>query len=647
MGLARMRGAVEEDLGALTQEGTVMGTPDYMAPEQTLDAHAVDIRADLYSLGCTLYFLLTGQVPFPGGTLGEKLLKHQLHQPVPVEQLRPDVPPSVAAVVRKLMAKKPADRFQTPAELAEALGRGGEPVTPALPAAASTENTAAVWAEAVDPRNTIGLGTTLQLPSREPVPWRRRLAGGAVLVAGVILVGILVVWNLWPRNQPVPPPRPPPVVQVAADRPWQDSGVDVLEGQVVVLAPEGVWGKGQQVCSASGLDKAPRDRNVLPEAPSLCLLVRVGEEPPAPLPRRQTFRPSRGGRLYFQANDLDLEDNNRALQVTVEGGLRTGEAVPRPGPTPVQAAEKDLRPLLARLEGPEVPVEQVRDAVFDFCGKYAETPQAARAARLLRKVPPLVNSIGMKLVPVAPGKFLMGSPPAETGRAPDEEQHEVVLTRAFFIGAHEVTVGQFRAFANDTKYQTEAEKRRDAWRLFPDGKWGKDEKIDWKDPGFTQTDQHPVVCVSWNDAVAFCDWLSRKEGRMYTLPTEAQWEYCCRAGSRAKFCFGDDEQELGRYAWDVANAERTTHPVGQKQPNAWGLADMHGNVWEWTSDWYAADYHRGPRKDPAGPGAGETRTQRGGGWFDDTHLLRAARRLNLAPLFSGNTQSGFRVVLLR
>jgi serine/threonine-protein kinase len=646
MGLARVRGAVEEDLGTMTQEGTVMGTPDYVAPEQTLDARSVDVRADLYSLGCTLYFLLTGQVPFPGGTLGEKLLKHQLHQPVPVEQLRPDVPPGVAAVVRRLMAKKPEDRFQTPAELVEALGRDGGSATGARHPAAA-EQTEAVWAEAVDPQNTVNFGATLQPAPREPVPWRWLLAGGAVLAAGVILVSVLVVRQLWPRSEPAPAPAPALVIPVAADRLWQDSGVDVLEGQAVVLAPEGVWGKGQQACPAGGLDKAPRDRNVLPEAPSLCLLVRVGEEPPVPLPRRQTFRPQRGGRLFFQANDLDLEDNNRALRVSIEGGLHGGEAVPRPGPTPVQAAERDLRPLLARFEGPEVPAEQVRDAVFDFCGKYAQTPQALRAGRLLRKVPPLVNSVGMKLVPIAPGKFVMGSPPAEASRAADEEQHEVVLTRPFFMAAHEVTVGQFKAFVNSSGYQTEPEKHRDAWRLFPDNRWGRDEKVDWKDPGFPQTDQHPVVCVTWNDAAAFCDWLSRKEDRKYTLPTEAQWEYCCRAGSGAKFCFGDDDGGLGQYAWHVGNAERKTHPVGEKKANAWGLADMHGNVWEWTADWYTADYSRGSGRDPAGPGAGETRTQRGGGWFDDTHLLRSARRLNLAPASSGNTQSGFRAVLLR
>src|SRR5262249_35553180 len=111
----------EDSSSSLTQEGSVMGTPDYIAPEQALDSHTADIRADIYSLGCSLYYLLTRLPPFPGGTLAEKLVKHQLQDPPAVDQLRPDVPPALAAVVRKMLAKRPEDRYQTPAEVAVAL----------------------------------------------------------------------------------------------------------------------------------------------------------------------------------------------------------------------------------------------------------------------------------------------------------------------------------------------------------------------------------------------------------------------------------------------------------------------------------------------------------------------------------------------
>lgn len=125
LGLARSdSGGDDSSCGTLTQEGTLMGTPDYIAPEQALNSHMADIRSDLYSLGCTFYFLLTGQVPHPGGTMTDKLLRHQLQEPTPLERLRPEVPPGVAAVIRKLLAKQPAERYQTPAELAADLNAG-------------------------------------------------------------------------------------------------------------------------------------------------------------------------------------------------------------------------------------------------------------------------------------------------------------------------------------------------------------------------------------------------------------------------------------------------------------------------------------------------------------------------------------------
>jgi formylglycine-generating enzyme required for sulfatase activity len=247
---------------------------------------------------------------------------------------------------------------------------------------------------------------------------------------------------------------------------------------------------------------------------------------------------------------------------------------------------------------------------------------------------------------IPPGQFLMGSPDDEPGRhAQEGPQHEVFLTKPFYLGVHHVTVGQFKSFATEKAYQTEAEKGGGAERRVSDtgNKW--DLQANWQSPGFEQTDDHPVVCVSWNDARAFCDWLSAKEGKQFVLPTEAQWEYACRAGSRKKFFFGDDEQALTQHAWYGANSERKTHPVGQKKPNAWGLYDIHGNASNWTADWYAADYYqKSPKEDPAGPGAGTWRVVRGGNWSDEARSLRAARRSGIFPPSYRGTFGGFRVV---
>jgi formylglycine-generating enzyme required for sulfatase activity len=157
-----------------------------------------------------------------------------------------------------------------------------------------------------------------------------------------------------------------------------------------------------------------------------------------------------------------------------------------------------------------------------------------------------------------------------------------------------------------------------------------------------------VVFVTWNDARAFCDWLSKKEGKQYRLPTEAEWEYACRAGSPSRFHFGNDEAELGQYAWYSENSKGQTHPVGQKKANAFGLHDMHGNVWQWCADWYdSAYYQNSPKEDPQGPNtAGASRVIRGGSWDDSPRLCRSAYRPCDAPS-SRLSDLGFRVVCLR
>ncbi len=150
----------------------------------------------------------------------------------------------------------------------------------------------------------------------------------------------------------------------------------------------------------------------------------------------------------------------------------------------------------------------------------------------------------MKLRWIAPGRFLMGSPTSEAGREPytgaDETQHAVTLTKGFYLGIHQITRGVFARFVKDASYLTEAERAGGAYSW--DGKeWKLDPKKNWKTPGFEQTDNHPVVCVSWNDTVALCEWLTRRygEGGKYRLPTEAEWEYACRAGTTTAYQWGD------------------------------------------------------------------------------------------------------------
>jgi len=229
------------------------------------------------------------------------------------------------------------------------------------------------------------------------------------------------------------------------------------------------------------------------------------------------------------------------------------------------------------------------------------------------------------------------------------------------MGVHEVTVGQFRKFVEAENYLTEAERdgKGGGGYDYKTNKFFKNPKYSWRNPGFEQDDKHPVVNVSWNDAVAFCKWLSRIEKRDYRLPTEAHWEYACRAGSSREFTFGDDAAQLVNFA-NVADASfKTKVPThltvqgnddslftshcGRYQSNELGLHDMHGNVYEWCSDWLG-NYPNSAVVDPLGPTIGTHRVLRGGSYCDvGAHCRSAIRRS--APPEGRDSYIGFRLSL--
>jgi formylglycine-generating enzyme required for sulfatase activity len=279
----------------------------------------------------------------------------------------------------------------------------------------------------------------------------------------------------------------------------------------------------------------------------------------------------------------------------------------------------------------------------------------------------------MKFVQIMPGTYLMGSPADEVGRSDDETQHRVTLTRGFYIGQTDVTVGQFGAFVNDSGYQTQAEAIGSALQ-WNGRNWAIVLRGCWHNPGFGQDSDHPVVDISWNDAMAFCDWMGSKEGRHYRLPTEAQYEYCVRAGTTTTYQWGndvDDGKGWGNFKdlpwliqfptepafpWD--DGYKFTSPVGKFPPNPWNLYDMPGNVLDWCSDWYG-EYPDGDVTDPQGPSTddapsvtnpwfrtyhGPCRDLRGASWHAQPANVRSAWR-GFAPALSVESNTGFRVVL--
>lgn len=231
----------------------------------------------------------------------------------------------------------------------------------------------------------------------------------------------------------------------------------------------------------------------------------------------------------------------------------------------------------------------------------------------------------IELVWIPPGGFMMGAPDNEPDSRPEEKpQHPVKITKGFYMGKYEVTVGEFRAFVKATGYKTEAERGNGAY-VYHDDKWQKKDDASWTKPYFDQTDRHPVVCVSWNDCKEFTKWLNEKysqPGMVFRLPTEAEWEYACRAGTKTAFSFG------GMLTPELANInkKKRTVPVGSFPANAFGLHDMHGNVWEWCEDTFSDGFYReSPKDDPMKTGDG-AHVLRGGSWSTGAHHCRSARR---------------------
>ena len=249
------------------------------------------------------------------------------------------------------------------------------------------------------------------------------------------------------------------------------------------------------------------------------------------------------------------------------------------------------------------------------------------------------NSLDMKFVYIEPGTFIMGS---DNGEGKEKPLHKVSISKGFYLQTTETTVGQFKKFIQKTQYITTAEKE-DGTYVFTDDGYQKKMDANWKNPYFEQTDNHPVVCVSRDDIDAFIEWLSKKEKKNYRLPTEAEWEYACRAGSNTKFFWGDTINN--KYCWYLENSNYTSHSVGETLPNDNGLYDMLGNVLEACMDIYDEYYYRiSPDRDPQGPEKGNEVVFRGGGWYFPAEYCRSAARLSGERTVRSPIM-GFRLVL--
>ncbi|MFA6563276.1 MAG: formylglycine-generating enzyme family protein [Verrucomicrobiia bacterium] len=263
--------------------------------------------------------------------------------------------------------------------------------------------------------------------------------------------------------------------------------------------------------------------------------------------------------------------------------------------------------------------------IASLCGSaaLAQTPPSQPAAPVVTPAPvfgkgtaagqpSFVNAVGIRMVLIPAGEFEMGSSKSESWRYSEENLHHVTITKSFYMGATEVTQAQFAAVMR-------------------------------KSPSYYKGADLPVEHVTWFDAVEFCKRLNFMDGRAYRLPTEAEWEYACRAGTDDKFYSGDNDADLFKAAWVGGISSSHTHPVAKLAPNSFGLFDMLGNVYEWCSDYYDANYYfKSPKTNPLGPSKGAERVIRGGAYNEPVQNVRCAYRTGKDPM---KTQAnlGFRI----
>ena len=776
MGLARMEEQIGSQDEGLTHSGAVMGTLDYMAPEQAMDTKTADVRADIYSLGCTLHFLLTCRPPYRGDSLAAKIVAHRLN-PLPSLRAEPqEVPEALDQVFRKMLAKRPDERHANMTEVLQDLANvGGDlEVSDAVDVTVAThhrtEDIDLIEAEDLEESPSLdGLSDkSVDLTQRWIAPsvthastatsWlseHKTLAMGAVAVC---VVGLLLL--LSSDGDPAHNER-----RSGGGGERTRAQVEVLdaEGQVVVIGTSGdsplvlllesgkhririekdgfvpysegveIVARGTTMVQANLVPRAPDPGTLVlavSEADALVrllgeagnveatyrssgaplsitlaagthrlliekpgfdefttdLTVRAGARTAVTASLEQTAPIT--GTLLVKVNETDALVELLDTNSTVVGTFRTTEADLTMPNSPLQgrvrvskegfettsrnfvlpaSGSTSIDVPLSRTPPPDateqwnLPTGAPPPAIAPFDSAQAKLHQDAWAKYL--KVPAeTTNSIGMKLVLIPPGEFDMGSTREEVERLLSESKqrheeqwdidrlhhevpkHRVRITSVFCLGTCEVTAGQFRQFVADTDHVTgKGWNGKGGYGVDASGKWVQKPEWTWRQPGFEQSGNHPVVQVGWNDAVSFCEWLSRKEGKSYRLPTEAEWEYACRAGTATPWQCGDSDATLPEHAWFAVNSHGTTHPAGQLKPSAWGLFDMHGNVWEWCGDCFADGYYKNsPPADPSGPPTGSLRVLRGGGWTAPAAECRSAHRCWYLPPSQGGSL-GFRV----
>lgn len=683
-----------DEANGLTATGTIMGTVDYISPEQGRGL-PVDARTDLYSLGVVLYRMLTGRLPFEADNATSMIFQHAYETPPPLRCLVKDLPEAYSRIVDRLLAKEPQDRYPSAEAVLDDLKAAPLRLSPAQGVAVSQEDKSSSPPLPSRPQSRFQLGTTqlIAVPDFGASP---ALPNNLDAVAPT---------GWWPRLQNrfldyVSKQAPELYNQMQSTEQQVDRAVAVYERRERKLrelaheaqsVSDGLtqqlkeWKQAAQQRESfssnaeSGPDASCQPHDNQAAMAELAVQIAQQREQSDEILRQLHQVEAKRVQLVLQRDLLKARLKVAHARLEVAGGK----------PDTRRRGWASFLSWLTQRPPKAVILGSLGAALLVmFLVLFSQKPIEDKVREVLSSPPPsaITNSINMSLVLIPQGEFLMGATAqqrAEASRidgsfplqysADEEPQHLVRITKPFYMSQHEVTREQFAAFVKDSGYKTEAEMQNEAAKDTP----GSAPIETWRTPEFPQEDNHPVVCITWNDAVRFCQWLSEKEGVTCRLPTEAEWEYACRAGATTHYQNGDDPEkvaELGNVADKTLTEEKKlnsvlpnksenvrsenvrsmaiassdgyayTAPVGRYRPNAFGLYDMHGNVVEWCSDWFGENYYRAsPKADPQGPRAGVFRCFRGGHWFSTPGFCRMADRSRYPPNHIAN-RFGIRVV---